>query len=102
MRGEHSRNAAERNPTDGKAGPRMNRIMIYEERTKLARRGLFEVQNEVGLGRREEAYHQAFRIWLEGLEVPHQSKAPHYLNLDGGVAHTLHPDFVLWDAITVE
>ena len=62
--------------------------MIYEERTELLRRGLFEVQNEVGLGRREEAYHQAFRIWLEGSEVAHQSKAPHHLELDGGVAYT--------------
>jgi len=33
--------------------------MIYEQQTGLLRRGLFEVHNEVGVGRSEEAYHQA-------------------------------------------
>jgi hypothetical protein len=29
----------------------------------MLRRGLFDVQNAVGLGRQEEAYHQAFHPW---------------------------------------
>jgi GxxExxY protein len=76
--------------------------MIYEEKTELLRGGLFDVQNEVGLGRREEAYHQAFLAWLEGAAIACRSKAPHPLMLDGEVAHTLYPDFVAWEAITIE
>ena len=76
--------------------------MIYENQTGLLWQGLFEVQNEVGVGRREEAYHQAYRIWLKEQAVPFGSKPPHPLELNGKAAHTLHPDFVVWDAVTVE
>jgi GxxExxY protein len=80
----------------------MERGVIYEKETGLLRRGLFEVQNEVGVGRREEAYHQALGIWLEGERVPYRSRAPHCLHLGGQVAYTLYPDFVVWDTITME
>lgn len=76
--------------------------MIYEQETELLRRGLFDVQNEVGLGRREEAYHQAYKAWLEDAGVPYRTKPPHHLELDGDVAHTLYPDFVIWEAICIE
>jgi GxxExxY protein len=78
------------------------RSLIYEEKTELLRRGLFDVQNGVGVGRREEAYHRAYRMWLDDEAVPYRSKAPHDLELAGEVAHTLYPDFVAWDAITIE
>ena len=39
--------------------------MLYGDQTKVLRRGLFDVQNGVGLGRHEEAYHQAFKVWLD-------------------------------------
>jgi hypothetical protein len=97
------RSVAERGlTTDVKAVPRMRGIMIYEEKTALLRGGLFDVQNEVSLGRREEAYHQAFHAWLEGAAIPCRSKAPHPLMLAGEVAHTLCPEFVAWEAITIE
>jgi GxxExxY protein len=76
--------------------------MIYEEKTELLLGGLFEVQNGVGVGRREEAYHQALAMWLETAEVPFVSKAPHSIELAGDLAHTLYPDFVVWDMITME
>lgn len=76
--------------------------MIYEEKTGLIRKGLFEVQNAVGVGRREEAYHQSLRMWLEDQKVPFVSKHPHPLELNGNPAHMFFPDFVLWNAITVE
>lgn len=80
----------------------LTRTLIYEERTELLRRGFFDVQNEVELGKDEEAYHQAYKMWLESETVPHRSKPPHNLELAGEVAHTLYPDFVAWDAITIE
>ncbi|HBA82708.1 MAG TPA: hypothetical protein DCZ95_01320 [Verrucomicrobia bacterium] len=76
--------------------------MIYGDKTEILIRGLFEVQNEVGLGCHEEAYHKAFVLWLTEHEVPHASKVPHSLLFDSEVAHVLYPDIVAWDAITIE
>lgn len=76
--------------------------MIYEDKTGLIRRGLFDVQNEVGLGRKEEVFHQAFHSWLEEQTIPHFSKKAHPLLLYGEVAHVLCPDFVVWDCISIE
>lgn len=76
--------------------------LIHAEESRLLRRGLFDVQNEVGLGRGEEAYHQAFLIWLTRAGVPYESKKPHHLLLGAEVASALVPDLAVWDSITVE
>jgi GxxExxY protein len=76
--------------------------MIYEKETSLLRKGLFEVQNQIGLGRHEEIYHQAFDLRLNQESIPHTSKEPHPLLFDGETAHTLYPDFVIWNKITIE
>ena len=76
--------------------------MIYEEETALLRRGLFDVQNSVGLGRHEEIYHKALAMWLETQGIPFVSKHPHPLILNGETAHVLYPDFVVWNKFTVE
>lgn len=76
--------------------------MIYEDKTGLIRRGLFDVQNEVGLGRKEEVYHQAFHSWLMEQNIPHFSKKAHPLLLYGEVTHVLRPDFVVWNCISIE
>jgi GxxExxY protein len=76
--------------------------LIYEDKTRVLRRCFFDVQNEVGLGRQEEDYHRACKLWLGENQIPFTSKHPHPLLLDRQVAHTLYPDLVTWDAITVE
>lgn len=76
--------------------------MIYEDKTALIRRGLFDVQNEVGLGRNEASYHRAFCSWLAEHAIPHASKQPHPIKLYEKTAHMLYPDIVVWDAITIE
>lgn len=76
--------------------------MIYEEETALLRKGLFEVQNEVGPGRHEEIYHKALTLWLQKEDIAFVSKQPHPLLLSGETAHTLYPDFVVWNKITIE
>ncbi|MEX2607591.1 MAG: GxxExxY protein [Kiritimatiellia bacterium] len=63
---------------------------LYSEETYLIRGGLFVVQNEVGLGRKEEVYHQAFKVWLEKRGIPFASKAPHPIALGGETAHILY------------
>ena len=50
--------------------------MIYEKETALLRRGMFDVQNEAGLERHEEMYHQAMILWLEKENIPYSSKKP--------------------------
>jgi len=76
--------------------------LLYENKTELLRRCFFDVQNEVGLGRREEDYHQACTVWLDENQIPFTNKYPHALLLEGDVAHTLYPDLVAWDSITIE
>ena len=76
--------------------------LIYEDKTQILRRCLFDVQNEVGLGRQEEDYHSACKLWLSDHDVPFTSKQPHPLLLQARVAHTLFPDLVAWNSITVE
>jgi len=76
--------------------------LVYRDRTEVLRRGLFQVQNKVGLGRGEETYHRAYVRWLEKEGIPFVSKKPHPLELYGQRVHTFYPDLVLWDCITVE
>jgi len=76
--------------------------MIYKNKTGLLIKGLFDVQNEVGLGHAEEAYHQAYKVWLEEHNIPFTSKAPHELTVNGDIAYILFPDFVVWGCITIE
>jgi len=76
--------------------------LVYEDMTAVLRACFFDVQNEVGLGRREEAYHRACELWLEQNRVPFRSKPAHHLALAGESAVTLFPDFVVRDSITVE
>lgn len=76
--------------------------MIYEEQTRVLCRCFLDVQNEIGLGRREEAYHEGCRRWLTANHIRFQSKPRYPLLIAGETAHTLIPDFVINDAITVE
>lgn len=76
--------------------------IVYPKLSYLLQGGLYFVQNEVGIGRPEEAYHQAFRMWLEENDIPYTSKNPHPLTYRNKVAHILYPDFVIDDKITVE
>ncbi len=76
--------------------------LIHEEYTEVLRKCFFDVQNEVGLGRQEQAYHEGCRLWFAERCVPIASKLPHRLILDDEIAHTLFPDFVGWDALSVE
>ena len=76
--------------------------LLFEKETHLLRRCFFKVQNEVGLGRHEAAYHRACVMWFEEHRLPVVSKAPHRLLLRGDEANILYPDFVGWNAISVE
>jgi len=67
--------------------------LIYEDKTEILRRCFFDVQNEVGLGRQEEDYHSACKVWLSDHDVPFTSKQPHPLLFQGLVA---------WDSIRAE
>lgn len=79
-----------------------NSHLIFEEETAQLRKGLFYVQNEVGLGHREEVYHHAMMLWMERQGIPFVSKSPETLLFGGELAYTLYPDLVVWDKITVE
>ncbi len=76
--------------------------LLYEDHTQTLIGGFFAVHNGVGLGRHEEAYHRAFKLWCAEHEVPMVSKPPVPLFLRGLEAYVLFPDIVAWDEITVE
>jgi GxxExxY protein len=76
--------------------------LAFQRETYLLRQCFFEVQNEVGRGRQEEAYHQACALWFKERGLPVVSKQPHRLYLGGDEAACLFPDFVGWDSIAVE
>lgn len=76
--------------------------LIHEDISYRIRGGLFEVQNEVGLGRGEEMYHKAFASWLSENGIPFNSKPRHELRLFDTIAYVLYPDFVVMDQVIVE
>ncbi len=75
---------------------------IFVDKTQQLIRGFFAVQNDVGLGRNEEAYQRAFEIWTSEERLPIVSKPPVQLLIQDRVAHTLYPDFLGWDEIVVK
>jgi GxxExxY protein len=76
--------------------------LVHEDKTEIIHKCMFEVQNEVGLGRKEEAYHRACEIWLAAHKIPFQSKPPNDVVLNSKIVHTMYPDLVLWDCTAVE
>ena len=76
--------------------------LVYRDRTEQLIRGFFVVQNEVGLGRDEEAYHQAYAIWSKEEGLPVLSKPKVALLVSNMEAHKLYPDFVAWNEISIE
>lgn len=76
--------------------------IVYESKTGVIRRCLFDVHNDVGVGRDEEDYHKALALCFRENDIPFVSKQPHPLMLYGAEAHRLFPDFTVWQSITVE
>jgi len=76
--------------------------LAFERETFLLRQCFFEVQNEVGRGRHEEAYHRACALWFRDRGLPVVSKQPNRLHLRNEEAACLFPDFVGCDSIAVE
>ncbi len=76
--------------------------LVNREETEQLIRGFFAVQNEVGLGRHEEAYHRAYAVWTAEQALPVVSKPPVPLIVGGREAIVLYPDFVAWDQIVLE
>jgi len=76
--------------------------MLHEQYTYSLPQCFFAVQNEVGLGRQEDAYQKGCCLWFSENQVPVVSKPPHPLLLDGEPAYVLYPDFVGWDSLSIE
>ena len=74
----------------------------HENLTYKLRGGLFLVQNEVGLGRSEEAYHRAFCHWMTENDISFQSKPVYPVTLDGRCVLDLIPDLVVEECLVIE
>lgn len=77
-------------------------MLFHAEKTEQLIRGFFEVQNEVGLGRAEEAYQRAYEIWASERGIPVLSKPRLRLTLRDQEVLVLYPDFVAWNDICIE
>lgn len=76
--------------------------LLHQDKTEQLIRGFFVVQNEVGLGRDEEAYHRAYEIWAKEQSLPVLSKPRIALMIGSHEALVLYPDFVAWNEISIE
>ena len=76
--------------------------LLYEAETEQLIGGFFVVQNEVGLGRHEEAYHKAYRLWAAEAGLPVLSKPGISLIVGGREVTVIYPDFVAWNQISLE
>lgn len=76
--------------------------LLHKDRTEQLIRGFFIVQNEVGLGRDEEAYQRAFEIWAEEQNLTVFSKPASPLTIEGHEVCMLYPDFVAWHDLIIE
>lgn len=76
--------------------------LLYQDKTKQIRGGLFEVHNEIGLGKRERAYQKGLEMWLKENDIGFSSHPVHQIVHRDREVHQLIPDFTLWDSITLE
>ena len=76
--------------------------LLFEEQTEQLIRGFFIIQNEVGLGRHEAAYQNAYALWAKEQSLPVISKPGLSLRVGNREATVLYPDFLVWNQIYVE
>lgn len=76
--------------------------LLYEEKTKVLRRLIFDTRNELGGGWSEEIYHQALLKRLKENDVPFISKPRQALRHHKTLIHTFEPDIIVWEKIILE
>ena len=89
-------------PTAKSTGESQRMSLTYEEDTHRLRGCFFDVQNGVGLGKQERGYQEGCELWLKANNVPFVAGAPHHIRLRDKIVHTLRPDLVAWDRMTVK
>ncbi len=76
--------------------------LIEKELTYAIKGCFFEVQNEVGLGMEEEAYHEAMIKALGDKGLRFESKLPIWVPYRGRDVVEFIPDFIIGDRVVVE
>jgi GxxExxY protein len=76
--------------------------LIFEEQTRILRRCLFDIQNEVGVGYPEEAYHRSFIACCQKRGIVVSSKQTGRLEHRGKLVHTFQYDVLAGDDILLE
>jgi len=74
----------------------------HKDLTYKLRGGLYQIQNELGLGRAEENYHRAFCHWMSENRISYQSKPMFPITLGGMHVLDLIPDFVVEEKLVIE
>ncbi|MBI2928734.1 MAG: GxxExxY protein [Verrucomicrobia bacterium] len=76
--------------------------LIFEEQTRILRRCLFDVHNEVGVGYPEAAYHRAFLACCQRRGVPLLSRQKGRLCHRDVVVHVFEYDVLAWEMVMLE
>ena len=93
---------ADEKTNDADASPRTHADFLYKELTYKIRGVLFRVRKKVGLGHKEQVYHNALEIEFknEGLQFDSKKNIP--LFYDGKRIGVYQPDFIVEDKVLIE
>ena len=75
---------------------------LYEKLTYKIRGALFQVRKKIGLGHKEQVYHNALAIELKNAGLTYESKKNLPITYEGQNIGIYQPDFVIEDKILVE
>ncbi len=75
---------------------------LYKDLTYKIRGILFEVRKKLGLGHKENVYHNALEIEFRKANIPFESKSNISINYEGKSVGVYQPDFVIDGKILIE
>ncbi|MBI1975159.1 MAG: GxxExxY protein, partial [Parcubacteria group bacterium] len=75
---------------------------LYGDLTYKIRGALFAVRKTIGLGHKEQVYHNALTVELSKVGLTFESKKNLSISYNGKIVGTYQPDFVVEDKILVE
>lgn len=87
---------------DAANAPNNAEKLLYEDLTYKIRGAIFEVRKKLGLGHKEQVYHNALEIELEKISLAFESKKNIRVYYNGKPVSTYQPDFIIENRILIE
>ncbi|MEX0917100.1 MAG: translation elongation factor 4 [Candidatus Paceibacterota bacterium] len=96
------RGELDRRHTQTKTQNHADKEFLYEDLTYKIRGAVFAVRKELGLGHKEQAYHNALEIEMRSLGLSFESRKNVSVYYDGTQVGTYQPDFIVEDKVLIE